>query len=387
MSFKDKLRSLFYKPGEINISKGYTDGGENEKLKEISISFFAILAVIEHIAGLVSKCEFKTYDKNKEFKGCNWYLMNVKPNANQNATEFWQEAVSTLLYDGELLIVPVGDKLIIADVFNREEYAIREDYFSQVSRGTFTFDRGFLSSEVFYMKYGNSDIQALLRTIEARYAALFEEASEKYIKSGGQKGVIHVSALTAGDAKFEEKFAEFIKPRIDRFYKAKNAVLPLFQGYTYTPQNDAAGKRYTNEVSDLKAVFDDALCRAAQALKMPPQLIRGEVTGITEAVDYMLTACIDPLLNLISEEFSGKWHTREEVLAGSYIEADGTNIPHINIFKLAGNIDKLISSGFMSVNETREAAGKKPLEEEWADKPLITKNYQFIEEGNPDEGQ
>ena len=58
----------------------------------------------------------------------------------------------------------------------------------------------------------------------------------------------------------------------------------------------------------------------------------------------------------------------------------------IDIFKQAGNIDKLISSGYMSIDEVRERTGLKVLNEEFSSKHYITKNYatsdQMLEDKN-----
>ena len=135
-----------------------------------------------------------------------------------------------------------------------------------------------------------------------------------------------------------------------------------------------------NIVSDIKNIFDEALTRAAQAYKMPPQLVRGEVSGIDDAVNYMLTVCVDPLLNAVSEELSGKEFSKEEYISGSYIAADTTNIKHIDIFSLAPNIEKLISSAFMNVDEVREQAGIFPTGEKWAQIHYITKNFERVQD-------
>ena len=112
--------------------------------------------------------------------------------------------------------------------------------------------------------------------------------------------------------------------------------------------------------------------------KFPPQLILGEVSGIDDAINLALTACIDPLLNSVSEELSGKEYTAEEYIAGNFIMADTTNIKHIDIFSLAANIEKLISSAYMSVDEVRESSGKMPINEPWAKIHFSTKNQEPI---------
>ena len=166
--------------------------------------------------------------------------------------------------------------------------------------------------------------------------------------------------------------------RLKNFNQAKNATLTLFSGMKYTPSNTPSTAKSSNEISDIKSLFDGAVVRAAQMFKFPPQLVLGEVSGIDDAIALALTSCIDPLLNATSEEFSRKEFTAQEHIAGSYIAADTTNIKHVDIFSLAPNIEKLISSGFACVDETRDKAGLVPTGEEWAKVHFCTKNQEPV---------
>ena len=59
---------------------------------------------------------------------------------------------------------------------------------------------------------------------------------------------------------------------------------------------------------------------------------------------------------------------------------DTSGVNHVDIFDMAGNIDKLISSAFMSIDEVRDRADLDQLGEEWSRRHVLTKNYEFIDE-------
>ena len=341
----------------------------------IALEAFALFTTIEMIASLISKCEFKTYAKGKEIKGYEWVSLNVKPNKNQTSTEFWHEFVTKLLYYKEVLVLDVNGEKIIADDFSKTEYAIRETVFSNISRKDFVFNRSYTASEVFYLTYSNSDSQSIIDSIFAMYENLISSASKKYKKSGGEKGVLNVSAKAQGDPNFEVNFKKLMTNYFKSYFDNENAVLPLFDGFSYTASTSDAAKKYSNEISDIKTLVDEALARAAQAFKIQPALVKGDVAGIKDAIDMTLTVCIDPLCNMISEEFTGKEFTAKEIVEGNSIEADTSCIKHIDIFEIAGNAEKLISSGVLKPDETREKAGIKPTGEEWAQQHYMTKNF------------
>ena len=53
------------------------------------------------------------------------YKLNVRPNTDASATEFWHKVIYKLIYDNEVLIIKTDkDELVIADDFERDEYAL-----------------------------------------------------------------------------------------------------------------------------------------------------------------------------------------------------------------------------------------------------------------------
>lgn len=377
----DWFGKIFAKSEKTIILSEY----RNELKNGIALEAFALITTIELIASLISKCEFKVYEKGKVKRGYEWYYLNVKPNKNQNSTAFWQEVTSKLLFYREVLIVEVNNQLIIADDFNKDEYCVKETIFTQVSRGDMTFNRSFKMSDVLYLRYSNSDVNSVIHSIFGMYEKLIECASDKYIKAGGQKGILEIPAAAKGNKDFEAKYSDLLNNYFKSYFNAKNAVLPLWYGMKFTPTVSDSVKKTTNEITDISKLVDDALSRAAQAFKIPPALVRGDVAGINDAVDMMLTSCIDPLAFMIGEELTGKKFVMEDVINGCCISADTTCIKHIDIFDTAANVDKLISCGFFSPDEAREKAGIRPTGQEWAKKYYMTKNYTNAESGETNE--
>lgn len=383
MKIIDWFGRIFAKSQKTVILSEY----RNDLQNSIALESFALFTTIEMIASLIAKCEFKTYKNGKEFKGYEWYSLNVKPNKNQNSTAFWQEVIGKLLFYGEVLVISVSNQLIIADDFQKDEYAVKETEFTRVSRGDLTFNRKFKMSDVLYLRYSNNDVMSIINNIFGMYEKLIESASNKYIKAGGQKGILEISALAQGDKDFEKKYTKLMNEHFKSYFNANDAVLPLWEGMKFVPTTSDSAKKTTNEITDISKLVDDAMSRAAQAFKVPPALVRGDVAGIKDAVDMLLTVCIDPLADMIGEELTGKKFTPDEVICGQYIGVDTTCIKHIDIFDIAANADKLISSSMLSPDETRDKAGLNPTGEEWAQKHYMTKNYSNAESGDLNENE
>lgn len=365
----------------------------NEKLftdaTKLAIEKFAVNVAVNLISGCISKCEFKTYFKNKEIKQDEYYLWNIEPNKNQNSSEFIQELISKLLKNNECLVVEANGQMVIADSFYQREYALVENIFENVTRKDFTFNRTFKMSEVLYFKLNNEDMSILLANLMSGYNELLTMAIGKYKRSGGRKGIVRLDKIATGDEKQKEAIQELFEKQFKTYFESENAVLNLTKGVEYEEKNGDGNKKSTSEIVDIQNLIKEAFERVAQALKIPPALLKGDIADIEKVTDNFLTFCIDPLVDMICEEINRKRYGKEEYLKGSYIDIDTTCIRHIDIFAIAEKIDKLIASGMYSIDELRRKLRDTLIKKDWSEKHWITKNYQDINslEGGDNNGE
>jgi len=346
---------------------------------QLNIELFAVFSAINLIASSVSKCEFKTYSKYAEIKGDEYYLWNVEPNKNQNSSQFIQDFMSKLLFNNEVLILDINGQLIVADSFYQEELALKENTFSSVVKCTYSFPRPFTMNEVMYLKLGNTDIRLLLSNLMMGYNNLLNMSMSKYKKSGGRKGTMDINATASGNKEFQTKLKDLMQVKFKQYFEAENAVLPLENGYTYTEQGGEGSKKSTSEIVDIALVTKEIFERVAQAFRIPPALLRGDIADIGATTDNYLTFCIDSNLDMIQEEANRKRYGKANYLVGNYLRIDSTNIKHIDLFSISTAFDKLIASGGYSIDELRIKCGDVALNTDYSKQHFITKNYQKIE--------
>ena len=77
-------------------------------ITELQISKLAIEKAVSMIAKAVAKSEFVVQRKNGRVKDDIYYMLNVKANENETATDFWIEAVKKLLLETECVICCIG---------------------------------------------------------------------------------------------------------------------------------------------------------------------------------------------------------------------------------------------------------------------------------------
>lgn len=357
---------------------------ESQKYK-LAIEGFSVQMAINLLAGLLAKCEFKTYIKETEKKADEYYLWNVEPNVNQNSSQFVAEMISKLLYHNEVLVVEVSGQLLIADSFTQDQYALFPNVFSSVTVGDFTFDRTFTMSDVLYFKLNNQNIRALLSGLMTGYSQLLDMAVGKYKRAGGRKGTAKLDKALSGDPKKQKQIDDLFNRQFKNYFESENAIVNLPNGVDYNEITGEGSKKSTSEVNDIANITKEAISRVAQAFRIPPALLQGDIAEVDKLVDELLTFCIDPLADLIQTEINRKRYGKKAFIAGTYLCIDTTCIKHIDVFDVAQAADKLISDRIYNVDEIRKKLGDAPLNTWWSKQYVMTKNLEPVPDSEPAE--
>ena len=345
---------------------------------DVYIRELAFWSAVNMISNSISKCEFKTYMNDKEVKDREYYLWNVEPNKNQNSSAFIHKWISQLYQDNECLIIEVGGQLLIADSFMVQPYALYDYSFSGVTVENFTFSQTFKMSDVMYFKLSEKDMRRVTAGLYESYNKLIVYGMKSYQTSRGNRGTLNISGAALGKKDYKETVEKLLNERFKTFFNAENAVLPLFDGYTYT---DIASKTYSNEgTRDIRAMMNDVFDFTAKALGIPPVMLSGDVAGTKDAVDDYLTFCVDPLIDMLQKEINRKRSGYLGFKSGTRIKIDTKSIKHVDLLSVSVAIDKLISSGAFCINDIRKFVGEEIIDEPWAWQHFITKNYSTVED-------
>ncbi len=338
----------------------------------------AFRSAVNLIANSVSKCEFKTFLRGEETQGPEYYLWNVQPNRNQNSSEFIHKWVSKLYERNEALIVEVDGNLLVADSFNKQEFALYDHVFSGVTVNELTFARPFYMNQVLYFQLSDNNVRALVNGLYESYGKLTAYSMKSFQRSRGSRGILKIDAQTSAKPGYKADLENLMNERFKKFFEADNAVVPLTTGYKY---DDIGSKTYSPETTrDIRAQVDDIFDFTARALGIPPALLRGDLANVSDAVNNLLTFCVDPLCDMMQEEINRKRNGLSGFLQKTYLQIDTRNIKHLDLLSMAGSIDKLLSSGVYSVNGIRRLLGESTINEPWADQHFMTKNYTTVEE-------
>lgn len=339
----------------------------------------ALFTAVDFIARSLAKCEFVTVNNNRESRKAEYYLWNYSPNKHQTKIEFFTQAVAKLIFDNELLIIETADnQLLIADSFSRTEHALIDDSFSGITCRNFTYQRTFFESEVIYLQYNNFALKGLLADMCNTYEQLMLSAQERYNKAVGHKGILELENYSFGDENFAETYNKVLAKQFKAFYSNKNAVMPIFKGMKYSEPSTDAGKTTNSEINDIQKLKAEAYTIVGNALHIPPAILSGEASQLSDAMDCAIGNAIDPIANMFEQEITKKRFGANEFSKGNYLLIDTTTVRHIDAISQANNLDKSIASGVLTPAQAQKYCNMLPCSEAWAHTYYITKNYQTI---------
>ena len=336
----------------------------------------ALATAISYKANALAMCLFRVYKNGKEVNDDLWYRLNVEPNDNQNAAQFWCELVEQLCMRGDALVVPVGDRFYVADSYSREEHPLEQDIFSGIVIGNANLIKKYRAGECMFFKLADKNISSYVESMLDSYSTLMAAAMAAYKATCGQKYKLVMERSMSGSLKDEGETEAMLKRNLTTFIDNANAVYFETKGARLEPVK-AENAVEPTDISDLrKEIYDSA----AIAFKVPKSVMYGDMTNMGDLVNTMLTFSVDPEAKMISDEVTRKNFPPDEIMTGSKVKVDTTTIKHIDIFDAAASASQLVSYGVFTINDVLKALGYEPVGDDLANKRLITKNLGAVED-------
>ncbi len=367
MGFLNWLKFAFTKDGITNLSETF----DSDVLLEVYYKELAIFSAINLISKGLANSKFRTYYKNKEIKKDNFYLFNVEPNPNQNAQEFWNQAIYQLVFENEILIIQANGYFFIADSFIKGDKVLYENNFTNVQIGSLTMNKAYMMSEVFYTKLNFRKVVKLIDGLYASYGKLLSHAMSDFQKRGGIKGQVKLSTQFSQRFKDQEALKSYIHDKFKSYFESKNAVMPVEDGFQFIESDKLKSTTNSEEINKL---IDEVFTITGIAFNIPKGLLLGNLADLDSSIKSFETFCLDPIANMFEDEINRKYYGKQAFLEGTRLKIDTSSLEHVDILKTASNQEALIRNGY-SPNEVRRIVDFDECDEDWANTHYMTKNY------------
>ena len=351
------------------------------EVKKMKITKMAVEKAIGMVAHAIAKSEFIVQGKNERLRNELYWSLNVKPNPNETATEFWIEVIQRLLKNSECLICIIGKKFYIADSFQVSNSVMLNQIYSNITitanGESLQLNNTYTSDEVIHLKAKNKKIRAYMETVmkmhddvvSAMEAAIKISKTPKFIlKIAGAMPVIRT--LRADGTEQTLTVDEF-KKNIKNLLESENIeILQASNGLEISQLKIDTAVTSEDVVKASKEIFEEC----AFAFDIPKTVFMGEITEKADSTNEFITYAVGWVAEILNDAMNATLVGKESFLKGEYIWIDLSGFKHRDLVESANYLDKLRSIGF-NLDEIRQAIGWEPLNTPFSQERVITKNY------------
>ena len=372
--FLNLFPTLNRETGKINLNDEFCRLTAETYYKQL-----AIQTAINLISNTLALAEYKTFDKGKEVKKENYFLFNIEPNGNQNASRFWRQAISNMVYNNEALVIMQDNNLYVADDFERHERAFLNNHYTNIQIANLMLGKSYEEKDVFYFALHSVKMKNLIDGLYADYGKLIEYSKNTYKRSNARRGVLEIPTNYPQTPQAQESLDKLFSEKFKSFFNAENgAVLPLTNNLKYT---DLTNQTYKNgsDSRDIRSLIDDVFDYVAIAFQIPPQLLKGNVADSDKSFDNFMAFCIRPWAELIEKEINRKYYGKTDFCNKTYLKIDISLIKQISVQELANAIDILTRDGVNTLDDNLTMLGREKVGGALGQQRFMTLNLTTME--------
>lgn len=351
------------------------------EVKKLELSKMAIQKAKGMIAHAIAKSEFVVQRKDGRVKDHVYWILNIRPNPNETATDFWIAVIDKLLTYTECVICNVGGHLYIADTYTDDNAVMMPKIYKNVTitanGETFRLNKNFRADDVIHLRAQNDKIKGYLEKVSMLYDSVASAlAAAKKIASTPKftldvPGSIPVIQTTDENGNIKKLTIDVYKQKIKELLESDNIeILQNSNGM------NIGSLKIESSISseDIVKIANEIFTECAFAFDIPKAVFLGEITEKADSTNEFITYAVGWIVELLNDSFNAKLVGEKAYLEGERIWVDMSRFKHRDILESAANLDKLRSIGF-NFDEIREAIGWEALNTEFSQERVVTKNY------------
>ncbi len=350
-------------------------------IQKLALSELAIEKAVGMIAKAIAKSEFIVERNHVRTKDDVYWLLNIQPNPNETATDFWISAIRKLLLETECVICLVNGNMYIVDSYTINDVVMLPQTYSNIvitsNEKTLTLRYPFQGNNIIHLKARNEKIKGYLKKVLNLYNNIASAVSAaKKIESTPKFSLDIEGAAPLIRTKNPDGTDKTLT--IDQY---RESVKKLLESDDIEIITNRSGLSLSQIKIDINANSEDIVKMAkeiftecALAFDIPKAVFLGEITEKADSTNEFITYAVDWIVEMLNDSLNAKFVGKEDYLKGEKIWIDMSKYKHVDIIESAANLDKLRSIGF-NFDEVRTMVGWEELETDFSQERVITKNY------------
>ena len=350
-------------------------------IQKLALSELAIEKAVGMIAKAIAKSEFIVERNHIRTKDDVYWLLNIQPNPNETATDFWISAIRKLLLETECVICLVNGNMYIVDSYTTNDVVMLPQTYSNIvitSNGkNLTLRYPFQGNNIIHLKAKNEKIKVYLKKVLNLYNNIASAVSAaKKIESTPKfslniEGAAPLIRTKKADGTDKTLTIDQYRDSIKKLLESDNIeIITNRSGLSLSQMKIDINANSEDIVKMAKEIFTEC----ALAFDIPKAVFLGEITEKADSTNEFITYAVDWIVEMLNDSLNAKFVGKEDYLKGEKIWVDMSKYKHVDIIESAANLDKLRSIGF-NFDEVRTMVGWEELETDFSQERVITKNY------------
>ena len=350
-------------------------------LKKMEISKLAIEKAIGMIAKAIAKSEFIVERNGQRVKDDVYWMLNIRANPNETATDFWINVVKKLLTNQECVIIHISDGLYLANTFTVSNSVMFPQIYSNIqitSNGkTINLNRSFVADDVIHLKSGNAKLKGYLNKILSIYDQTIGAMCTVQKIANTPKLNLKMDSIapiikrkrpdgTEMTLTLDEYKADIVK----MIESDEIAVLSSTNSMMLEQFKIESNVKAEEIVKMVKEIYEET----AYAFDIPEAVFLGKITEKADSSNEFVTYACSWIVEIINDSLNAKLVGKNAFLNGEKLWIDMSRFKHRDIVDCAAGLEKLRGLGF-NFDEIREMVGREALNTEFSQKRMVTKNF------------
>lgn len=350
-------------------------------LTKVQLALMAQEKAAGMIAKAIAKSEIVLTQGDTRRKDAEYYRLNIRPNDNETATDFWFNVARSLVSTGDCVVVRMQNgKYYRANSYQMDNYVLFAKTYSHIvltdGFNEISLKYGVSSDDILHFRYSTDKLRVFTDNVlnnlnDALNAVQSLEtiANTPLLKFKVDTNLQFRRRTVDGKEirlTLDNVLDEF-KSKID----GKKLAILTEQAGTSLEFMDVK-KQVT--ATELATLADTINKECAAAYDIPLGVFNGQITEQSDATNEFITYAVSPVANVINDTLNAKLVGQSDYIGGERAFVWLAHFKHIDVIDAANSLDKLRAIGF-TLDEIFEMVGYPALNTDFSTARALTKNY------------
>lgn len=333
------------------------------------------------IAKAIAKSEIVLTKGEERRKDEEYYRLNIRPNDNETATDFWFNVARELVATGDCVVVRMANgKYYRANSYQMDDYVLFGKTYSHIvitdGYNEVTLRYGVNSDDVLHFRFGTEKLRVFTKNV----LGCLDDALDAVRSLETIANTPLLKYKVDANLQFRRRTTDGKEVRLtldnvlDEF-KAKidGKKLAIITEQTGSSLEFMDVKKQVS-AAEVTALADTINKECAAAYDIPLGVFNGQITEQSDATNEFITYAVSPVAEVINDTLNAKLVGQSDYVAGERAFVWLAHFKHIDVIDAANSLDKLRAIGF-TLDEIFEMVGYPALNTEFSTTRALTKNY------------